>query len=34
MKKPIDPQAIKSMRKQSYTLRKLKQGKRTRWQLI
>jgi hypothetical protein len=34
MKKPTDPQAIKVMRKQSYTLRKLKKGKRTRWQLL
>lgn len=34
MKKPIDPPSIKAMRKQSYNLRKLKAGKRTRWQLI
>jgi len=31
MRKSID---VKAMRKQSYNLRKLKQGKRTRWQLI
>jgi hypothetical protein len=34
MKKPIDAQAVKVMRKASYNLRKLKQGKRTRWQLL
>ena len=34
MKKQAEPQAIKAMRKQSYNLRKLKQGKRNRWQFI
>jgi hypothetical protein len=31
MRQPTD---VKAMRKQSYVLRKLKRGKRTRWQLI
>jgi len=34
MRKPTDAQQLKTMRKQSYNLRKLRQGKRTRWQLI
>lgn len=34
MKKPIEPQKAKAMRKKSYNLRKLKQGKHTRWVLL